>query len=672
MNEGGPPSASADKASDPQATPGVEPPAATPKEPSGAPESLELPDRSATFVIEEGLELPELDAPVSGPLPLDPEPPAPTPRDESVASQAGSAPSIADLPSLTSGDRGSNSLESVAGFASSLEGVAKRASGAARRALRADEAARAGAFGRALAVLLVITMISMGWLGGPGWLIAVTELGLANLLVASLYVAHETRDPRNYTRRMFRYFAASCVVASLCVQLYLGVFSPTALVVTLGISFIATGWDRSWALGAPIAAAVGYFVMAACITFEVFADPGRMRSVGTAFEIRIFFTFVAPLVMVFTAWVARQGREIIFKAIQEAHEAALLAGMREAQLAEVKQDLDAALAAGAGVGGRYTGAKMGSYELGAILGRGAMGEVYAARHTQSGASAAVKLLVQGVARQPTLVARFEREAQVTAELESPHVVRVLETGHAPDGAPYIVMEKLAGHDLSWHLRRRGSFSIADALMLADQVGKGLDAAHKQGIVHRDIKPRNLFLVDAEGGNAQAEETWKILDFGVSKLRSSSGTLTQSGLVGTPSYMAPEQAEAGQVDGRADIFALGAVLYRVLTGRRPFSGQGPAQVLYEVVHRQPRRPSELVPELPSQVEYVLAIALAKQPRHRFGSGAQLFVALRAAASGKLARATVDRAKRILKAQPWAETVHADDGVADEDEGDPAVA
>ena len=543
----------------------------------------------------------------------------------------------------------SGDSNSIVEFASNVEGVSRRASSAARRALRADEATRAGAFARALVVLLLLTMASPMWLGGPTWLIVATELSLAGLLGVALWVARVTRDPRRYARRHFRILAVTCVFGAGAALVYLGIFSPTALVITLGISFIATGWDRSFALGAPVFAALGYMVMSAVITLGWVPDFGRLQPAVTSEGARWFFVFVAPTVMLLTARVSRSGREIIFGAIQEAHEAALLAGMREAQLAEVKQDLDAALAAGAGVGGRYTGAKMGNYELGAILGRGAMGEVYLARALDGKDIAAVKLLVQGVQQQPTLVARFRREAEITQDLVSPHVVHVRATGEAPDGTPFIVMERLIGHDLSWHLRRRGRFTLADALMLCEHVAKGLDAAHAAGIIHRDIKPRNLFLAESEG---REDEVWKILDFGVSKLRTSEGTLTQSGLVGTPGYMAPEQAAGDAVDERADLFALGAVLFRVLTGRPPFSGAGPVQVLYEVVHRQPQRPTELAPEIPRAVELVLAVALAKSPRHRFATGAQLFNAMRAAAADELPQSLEARARRILKANPWA--------------------
>lgn len=298
---------------------------------------------------------------------------------------------------------------------------------------------------------------------------------------------------------------------------------------------------------------------------------------------------------------------------------------------------------------------MGEYQLGQILGRGAMGEVYAAKEVEGESIAAVKVLVKGVARDPTLLARFQREGSITADLDCPHLVKVLEAGIALDNTPFIAMEFFEGHDLAWHLRRKGTFSIADALMLCEHISIGLDAAHDGGVIHRDIKPRNLFLAIEEDG-----EKWKILDFGIAKLKTASGSLTRTALVGTPGYMAPEQAEGRAVDERADLFALGGVMYRVLTGRPPFSGEGPAQIIYEVVHRHPQRPSKFEPTLTPEIEYVLAIALAKDPRHRFATGKKFFDAMRAAASGELDERVHKRARRILDAQPWGSVVHTGGG------------
>jgi serine/threonine-protein kinase len=548
---------------------------------------------------------------------------------------------------------GSTPGTSLADYGSNLDGVNRQASSAARRALHRDEAARAAAFARSLAALVGVTMLALIYLGGPAWLVIHTELWLAALLGTSLWVANRASKPKTYTRTHFRVFALVCMFAAVAAEYYLGVFSPTPLVVTLGISFLATGEDRNFAWGIPILGGAGYFLLAMLIILGVVPDFGRLGSKGTPTETKLFFALMVPAAMIMTAWVSRRGRSIIYRAIEDAHQAALLAGMREAQLAEVKQDLDAALAAGAGVGGRYTGAVMGDYLLGSIIGRGAMGEVYSAKQVSEGKAAAVKLLVEGVGRDPTLLARFKREGEITRNLHCPNLVEVYEAGVAPDGAAFIAMELLEGRDLSWHLRRKGTFSLADALMLVDHVTAGLDAAHSANIVHRDIKPQNLFLAELPGG----EERWKILDFGVAKLSGGGGgTLTQSALVGTPGYMAPEQAEARFVDARADIFAVGAVLYRVLTGRPPFAGDGPAQILYEVVHRHPHKPSKLVEELPEQVEHVVAIAMAKDPRHRFPSGAQLFAAFRDAAANRLDPRLQRRAQRLLEAQPWGSVIH----------------
>src|SRR5262249_44281808 len=160
-------------------------------------------------------------------------------------------------------------------------------------------------------------------------------------------------------------------------------------------------------------------------------------------------------------------------------------------------------------------------------------------------------------------------------------------------------------------------------------GHGLEAARAAGIVHRDLKPRNLFF--AEDGLTR--RTWKILDFGVSKLGDAEGTQTKDMLVGTPAYMAPEQANGGQVTHRTDIYALGVIAYRILTGRPAFTGERTAETLYQVVYQMPPKPSE-VSRVPPDIDLVLAIAIAKEPAARFDSGAELADALEAAHKGKL--------------------------------------
>jgi serine/threonine-protein kinase len=293
---------------------------------------------------------------------------------------------------------------------------------------------------------------------------------------------------------------------------------------------------------------------------------------------------------------------------------------------------------------------MGSFRLGAVIGRGGMGEVYAAEHTATGRPAAVKLLHARVACDDAMVQRFLREVAISSRLHVPNVVEVLEAEQAPDGGPYLAMELLAGHDLSWHLRQRRRLPLDEVRALVDGVARGLAAAHAAGVVHRDLKPQNLWLHAPPGEPA----VWKILDFGVSKLREGGGTLTEGGaLVGTPGYMAPEQVSAGKADVRADVFALGAVAYRAITGQPAFAGDD-VQALFDVVYRQPTAPTTLVPELPPDVNRALLLALAKRPEDRLDDPLAFARALEAAAGSGLPKELADRADAIARAWPWGRT------------------
>ena len=205
--------------------------------------------------------------------------------------------------------------------------------------------------------------------------------------------------------------------------------------------------------------------------------------------------------------------------------------------------------------------------------------------------AAVKTLM---APGEELLARFRREAEIAMALRSPGLVSVFEVGALDGAVPYLVMELLHGHDLAWHLRKARQLGLQRTIDLCTQVAAGLRDAHAAGIVHRDIKPQNLFLHELAG----APPCWKILDFGVSRLEGGGGTLTQNLLVGTPAYMAPEQARGRIADARSDLFSLGAVLYRALTGQPAFRGDDTPAILFEVVYRGPRRPTELAAALAS--------------------------------------------------------------------------
>ena len=208
-----------------------------------------------------------------------------------------------------------------------------------------------------------------------------------------------------------------------------------------------------------------------------------------------------------------------------------------------------------------------------------------------------------------------------ARLDSPHVVKVFALSPPDAPVPYIAMERLHGEDLATRLRNEPRMPSDELVVMLDQVARGLEVARVANVVHRDLKPHNLFLHEGR--------IWKILDFGVSKLLDGEGTLTGDGIVGTPQYMAPEQASGQPVTHLADVYALGAIAYRCLTGRSPFKGKDLAELVYQVVHTPPTRPS-LLGRVPSAVEDVLAIAMAKDPRRRFPSAlafAQAFVAAR---------------------------------------------
>ncbi|MEZ4221667.1 MAG: serine/threonine-protein kinase [Polyangiaceae bacterium] len=323
------------------------------------------------------------------------------------------------------------------------------------------------------------------------------------------------------------------------------------------------------------------------------------------------------------------------------------ASHREALFLEARQDLERALNAG-GMG-RFTDQTLGSYRLGGVLGRGGMGEVYEATHAASGEPAAVKMLLPEAIGRPNAVRRFLREVRIAASLDSPHVVRVLEVGDESAPLPYLAMERLRGEDLAQLLRRESRLRNDAVLDMIRQVGRGLEAAAEAGIVHRDLKPHNVFLTEGAEGEARV---WKILDFGVSKLVDQGGSLTVGEAVGTPQYMAPEQVRGGDVDARTDLYALGAIAYRSLTGHPPFRGREIGEILAAVMTEMPLRPSAVV-RLPRDVDLALALAIAKPPAERFSSGAAMADALEAALRSRLSRDLRQRAQKLLTTFPWRE-------------------
>lgn len=522
--------------------------------------------------------------------------------------------------------------------------------GSVFEAMHVEEAERARGFGRAL-MILCIARLAVDPLITPtaSWLRIAAAVALAGMGAVGGWVWWRARDPARYSRRVFRIFGCTAVAAGTVFLFHGGVFSPMPLLITLGISFFALGADTTFAFGIPIACAAVYALLSSLVAFGVVPDMGLFRADHVPFATHAFLIVLVPAVFLVTLWQARLSRRATLRAIERSNEAIRLARHREAQIDEANQNLDMALRAVAGGDGRYTGARAGKYILAEVIGRGAMGEVYAATGEGSAERTAVKVVRANVLEDPALLKRFLREGEVAGRLNVPNVVRVFEVGELSGGVPYIAMELLRGHDLAWHLRHNQEIDPAFVFDLIDQVAAGLQAAHDAAVIHRDLKPQNLFLTEPEG---DSPPTWKILDFGISKLKGSSGTLTQNMILGTPGYMAPEQAQSLETDARSDIFSLGAVAYRALTGQPPFSGGDMLQTLFEVVYRNPVRPSELCPDLPDDVELVLAIALAKKPNDRFSSATELASALRAAGRGELDRSLRERGRSLLVQSPWA--------------------
>ena len=265
---------------------------------------------------------------------------------------------------------------------------------------------------------------------------------------------------------------------------------------------------------------------------------------------------------------------------------------------------------------RLVGTTIGErFELVEFVASGGMGHVYRARDGTTGNLVALKVL----GSKNEEAERFVREAEVLAAIDHPCVVRYLAHGATEEGAPYLAMEWLEGHDLARRLDH-GALSVTDALVVARRVARALDASHRRGIVHRDLKPANLFL---EGGRLDAV---KLIDFGIAQGALHEHLTVTGALVGTPAYMAPEQVRGEEVDSRADVYGLGAVLHRCLAGRAPFSGAHQLAVLAKVVLEQVPPIRELCPEVPAELEDLLRRMLAKDPRQRPVDGAALVVEL----------------------------------------------
>lgn len=276
-----------------------------------------------------------------------------------------------------------------------------------------------------------------------------------------------------------------------------------------------------------------------------------------------------------------------------------------------------------------------TYQIVRIVGEGGMGRVYEARHLRlKERRFAVKTLHADLAKNQEIVARFLREAESASSLSHPNVVDVFDVHHLPDGTPYFVGEFLDGEELAEYVTRSGPLEPRMAAAVGRQICRALTAAHARGIVHRDMKPENVFVlkssIDALASGEVHAVTVKVLDFGISKAGGSEREhLTRTGVImGTPSFMAPEQARGKVVDLRADVYSTGAVLYYALTGKRPFDSDDPTSTISMVLTQDPPRPRSIDPRIPENLELIVQKAMAKEARDRFQTMAELEKALAA--------------------------------------------
>ncbi len=265
----------------------------------------------------------------------------------------------------------------------------------------------------------------------------------------------------------------------------------------------------------------------------------------------------------------------------------------------------------------YTGQTLdGRYRVERLLGKGGMGAVYFGRHLVIGREVAIKFLHAELATDEDVVKRFYREAQAAAAIRHKNIIDVFDVGVASEGEPYLVMEYLEGEDLASMIKRVGSFDLAAACGILEPVLLALAAAHEKGIIHRDLKPENIFLAQFDN----EPTTIKLIDFGISKFvqAGDKSRLTQTGvLLGTPAYMSPEQAKGGGagVDTRTDIYAMGVILYEMLTGELPFKGEHYNELLINVLTEQPMSPRDANPMFPAEAEDLVMTTLSKVPDER---------------------------------------------------------
>ena len=299
----------------------------------------------------------------------------------------------------------------------------------------------------------------------------------------------------------------------------------------------------------------------------------------------------------------------------------------------------------------------GKFLIEAILGSGAMGVVYRARQTGLDKVVAIKVMHTGLAFDKTFAARFHREAKAASRLDHPNSIRVLDFGQEPDGLLYIAMDYLDGRDLLDVINAEWPLSVARMVDILSQALSALAIAHDLGILHRDLKPENIMVLQVKGDDGRPADLIKVCDFGIAKIIEKStedgekperGKLSTAGIVvGTPAYMSPEQAKGGVVDARSDIYAMGIILYQMLTMRVPFDAPTALSTLLRLLNEEPQAPSVLSSRVDPKLEAVCLKAMAKKPEDRYQSAREMRSALRA-----IVGLDMQSKSTLVGATPWA--------------------
>lgn len=266
--------------------------------------------------------------------------------------------------------------------------------------------------------------------------------------------------------------------------------------------------------------------------------------------------------------------------------------------------------------------KIGRYIVKSELGRGGMATVYRAHDPSVDREVAIKVLPREMLHDPQFRSRFEREIKMVAALEHPSIVPIYDVGDE-DGQPYFVMRYMTGGSLSDGIEK-GKFSVQDTARIIEKIARGLAYSHRKGIIHRDLKPDNI-LFDDSGDPF-------ISDFGVAKLTEASGGLTGSGVIGTPAYMSPEQAQGNEIDSRSDVYGLGVIIYQMLSGQQPYSADTPMGVVVKHITEPVPEILNLIPNLPHEVDDVIKTAMAKDKANRYPTTVDLAKALNMVAFG----------------------------------------